>query len=120
MFFHIEIIILTVIILLVILISLTGLYHFSKQEYNNFFVSLLLDEDKLKSLKANKINQKECKKINFILNVQTIFLIVLSMTAMYSFKVGNRYVNYMIIILLFAVKFISNKFIKKIFIKKEI
>ncbi len=119
MFFHIEIISLIVLVFLAILISLIGLYHFSKQEYNNFFVSLLLDENKLKSLKANNINQNQYKKINFILKIQTILLIILSTTAVYVFKLHNYLdINYVLIILLFAVKFASNKLIEQIFNKK--
>ncbi|SFB45986.1 hypothetical protein [Clostridium frigidicarnis] len=44
-----------------ILVTLIGLYYFSKQEYDNFFVSFILNKDKIKLLKANKINEKNIK-----------------------------------------------------------
>lgn len=116
MFLYILIVIATV----SILVTLTSLYYFSKQEYDNFFVGLLLDKDKLKLLKANKVNEKKYKKLKVILNVSTIFLIVLAPTAIYVFKSDNIDLKYIIMILLFANAFISNKLIKKLFNKKEV
>lgn len=112
--------ILIVITTVCILVALTGLYYFSKQKYDNFFVGLLLNKDTLKLLKANKVNEKKYKKLKVILNVSTIFLIVLAPTAIYVFKSDNIDLRYIIMILLFANAFISNKLIKKLFNKKEV
>lgn len=109
-----------IVFIVVILSTLIGFYYFSKQQYNNFFVSLLLDEDKLKQLKVNNINQEEYKKINFILKIRIILLIVLSSTAVYFFKVHNLGITYLILILLFLLRFISNKHIEQIFFKLEL
>ncbi|WML36640.1 hypothetical protein [Clostridium sp. OS1-26] len=110
MAFYIAVIILS----LFIPCNLIGLYYFSKQEYNNYFVSLLLNKDKLELLKSGEINQKNYRKIKFILNVQTILLILLSMIFIYIFKSYNITIRYIIIILAFMDRFISNKLIEKI------
>ncbi len=105
-----------VVIILIIFIpsSLIGLYYFSKQEYDNFFVSLLLNEDKLKLLKSKKINQKNHKKIKFILNIQTTLIILLSIIFICIFKSYNFTIRYIIIIFMFIIKIISKKLIEKI------
>lgn len=108
-----------IVFIVVILSTLISFYYFSKQQYDNFFVSLLLDEDKLKQLKVNHINQEEYKKINFILKIRIILLILLSSTAVYFFKVHNLGITYLILILLFLLRFISNKHIEQIFNKKN-
>lgn len=106
--------IVVIILILFIPSSLIGLYYFSKQEYNNYFVSLLLNEDKLRLLKSKKINQKNHKKIKFILNIQTILIILLSIIFICIFKSYNFTIRYIIIILMFIIRVISNKFIEKI------
>lgn len=105
-----------VVIILIIFIpsSLIGLYYFSKQEYDNFFVSLLLNENKLKLLKSKKINQKNHKKIKFILNTQTTLIILLSIIFICIFKSYNFTIRYIIIIFMFIIKIISKKLIEKI------
>lgn len=105
-----------VVIILIIFIpsNLIGIYYFSKQEYDNFFVSLLLNEDKLKLLKSKKINQKNHKKIKFILNIQTILIILLSIIFICIFKSYNFTIRYIIIILMFIIRIISKKLIEKI------
>lgn len=115
MFLDVATIILTIFISVVLLVILIGLYYFSKQKYNNFFVSFLLDKDKLNLLKSNKISQQKYKKIKFILNTQTIILIVLAITIIYILKWNNLGLKYIIIILILALKYISNKLIKKTF-----
>ena len=94
--------------------SLIGLYYFSKQEYDNYFVSLLLNEDKIKLLKSKKINQKNHKKIKFILNIQTTLIILLSIIFICIFKSYNFTIRYIIIIFMFIIKIISKKLIEKI------
>ena len=108
MFFYIAI------ILVIILIPciLIGLYYFSKQEYNNPFITMLLKPDKLQLLKSQKINKEIHKKIALILSIQTLVLIVLSVILLIQFRSYSTTMRYIIIILMFTVRIISNRLIE--------
>lgn len=94
-----------------IICNLLGLYYFSKQEYNNSFVSLILDQNKLKLLKSKEINLINHKKIKVILIIQTILLIALLLVFIYVYKIYNILIIYLLIILIFIGRYISNKLI---------
>lgn len=97
----------------IILIYLIGLYGFFKQNYDNFFVSLTMGKSNLDLLKSNRLNQKDYKKIKFILIFSTILLIILYLLMIYTFKSDYDIFKFAILILIYLVIFISNKGIKK-------
>jgi len=105
MIFYISVITLTIFIIC----NLIGLYYFSKQEYINRFVGLLLNQENLKLLELNKTSQKNYKKIKFILNIQTIILIVLLLIFIYVFESYNLIIIYLVAMLIAIIRFISNK-----------
>lgn len=97
----------------IILIYSIGLYYFFKHNYDNFFASLTIGKNNLTLLKSNKLNQKEYKKIKFILTFSTILLIILYLLMIYIFKSDYDIFKIGIIILMYLVAFISNKSIEK-------
>ncbi|MBU3130196.1 hypothetical protein LGL55_23015 [Clostridium tagluense] len=115
MFLNVLVIIL---IIFTIVNLIIGLYYFSKQEYNRFSVSLLLKRDTLNLIKSKGINQKNYKKIKFILNIRTILIIIIglpSIILIYTvFKPANMPITYSIFILILIIQFISNKLIKNL------
>jgi putative flippase GtrA len=68
----------------------------------------------IKSLESKETNQEDYKKVKFILSLQTILLIILSIIFICIFKSYNMTARYIIIILIFIVRFISDKLIKAI------
>ncbi|SFB20856.1 hypothetical protein [Clostridium frigidicarnis] len=97
-----------------IFIYLIGLYYFFKQNYNNFFVGLTVGKNNIILLKSNKLNQKDHKKVKFILTVSTVLLIVLDLSIVYFFKSDHENIKFSIIILMYLVTVISKKCIQKI------
>lgn len=96
------------------LIYLIGFYYLFKQNYNNFFVGLTVGKNNLILLKSNKLNQKDHKKIKFILTVSAVLLIVLDLLMVYFFKSDYENIKISILILIFLVIFIRDKYIQKI------
>ncbi|MBU3130005.1 hypothetical protein LGL55_18875 [Clostridium tagluense] len=103
-------------IIFAIVNEIIGLYYFSKQEYNRFSVSFLLDKVTLNLIKSKGINQKNYKKIKFILNIRTILIILLVVVAaIYTvFKPANSSYIYILFIPFIIIKFISNERIKNL------
>ncbi|MCB2299571.1 hypothetical protein [Clostridium tagluense] len=112
----IDILCITLIIFAIVNVII-GLYYFSKQEYNRFSVSFLLDKVTLNLIKSKGINQKNYKKIKFILNIRTILIILLVvvLAAIYTvFKPANSSYIYILFIPFIIIKFISNERIKNL------
>ncbi|MBZ9637747.1 hypothetical protein [Clostridium sp. FP1] len=102
-------------VIFIIVNVIIGLYYFSKQEYNRFSVSFLLDKATLNLIKSKGINQKNYKKIKFILNIRTILIILLVIVAIYTvFKPANTTIVYILFIPIIIIKFISNERIKNL------
>lgn len=97
----------TIFATITILVYLIGIYCFSKQYYNNFFVSLTIGKNNLILLKSNKLNQENYKKIKFILTFSTILLIILYLLMIYIFKSNYDLLRISIIILMYLIIFIS-------------
>lgn len=97
-----------------ILIYLIGLYCFLKKYYNNIFVSLTIGKNNLILLKSNKLSQNEYKKIKLILIISTVLIIILYLLMMYIFRSDYDDFKFSIIVLMYLVIFISNKYIQKI------
>lgn len=98
---------------LTVLIYLIGFYYLFKQNYNNFFVGLTVGKNNLILLKSNKLNEKDHKKIKFILIVSPVLLIVLDLLMVYFFKSDHENIKFIILILIYLVIFVPNKYIEK-------
>jgi len=110
MFYYLFIIFATV----TILCYLIGLYYFLKKNYDNFFVNLTIGKNNLILLKSNQINQQNHKKIKVILTISTILVIILYLLMLYIFKSYYDIVKVSVIVLMYLVILISNKYIQKI------
>ena len=114
MIFYIFTIIFTIYILWVLI----GIYYLLKQDYNNPFIEMVLMKDKLKLFRTQKIKKEIHKKLTLILSVQSILVILLALISIFIFKSHNITLRYTVLIILFSVKFISNKFIEIILYNK--
>jgi hypothetical protein len=91
---------------------LIGLFFLFQNKFDNKFLSLLVKADTLKLLVSNQYTPKVYKKIKIALSIQTLLIISLATIIILIFKSPvNLTIKYLIIILMFLVRFVSNKFI---------
>ncbi|MDQ0149655.1 magnesium-transporting ATPase (P-type) [Eubacterium multiforme] len=105
-------ILLLIIIIFLIIYFLFGMILFFKHKFNSLSMYLFLTKDNIDILKEK--NNLNYKYLNILIAVQTILVIDILFIFMYIFNNFNdRTINYILIVFLFILRYISNKIIKK-------
>jgi hypothetical protein len=103
-------------IIIICLILLIGLIAFLNKNYTNPFLFLLMNEKNKMKFVDNEVNEIQNVKIKILLILKTIITLIIVVFFLINFRKLSFDLRYLIIIILFLIRYGVDYFISKILI----